>query len=490
MSPGTLALSIIVGIVAVGSCIGFLAANRRQLNLEEWAVAGRGLGLILVWILLAGETFTTYSVLGISGWIYSKGGPTLYVLVYLTLGQIFVFFLGPTLWELGRRFNMQTLGDFFARRYGSRFLAATVAIAGVTFLIVYLQLQLTGLGIIVEVASFERVGRAPAMILATVVVAAFVLTSGVRGVVWVSVLKDFLLIGVAVLVGIGLPYIHFGGIGPMFTALINAKPNHLTMPGGTTNLTHSWFISTVLVNSLLFAWPHFFSSIFTAKNGDTVRRNSMIMPFYTLPLALIIFAGCAAILISPGLANGDLALLTAVRATFSPWLLGVIGGAGALTAMVPAAVHILNGSTLFAKNVYRPYFAPNMSDEKIAGVARVAVGAITVVALYLSLHSSTTLVGLLILAYSGVAQFAPGIILGLYSRRVTSKGVLSGLLAGLALAGYLTFTHRDPFMGFNAGFVGLVVNLLVLSAVSGVTSQKSNGFDQPAAPTVSKTILG
>ena len=61
MSPGTLALSIIFGIVAVGSCIGFLAANRGQVNLEEWAVAGRGLGLILVWILLAGETFTTFS---------------------------------------------------------------------------------------------------------------------------------------------------------------------------------------------------------------------------------------------------------------------------------------------------------------------------------------------------------------------------------------------------------------------------------------------
>jgi SSS family solute:Na+ symporter len=479
MSPGTIALSIIFGIVAVGSGIGFLAANKRQLDLEEWAVAGRGLGLIMVWILLAGETFTTFSVLGISGWVYSKGGPTLYVLVYLTLSQIFVFFLGPTLWELGRRFSLQTLGDFFARRYGSRLLAAVVAIAGILFLTVYLQLQLTGLGIIVGIASYERIGRTPAMIFGTVVVAAFVLTSGVRGVVWVSVLKDFLLIAVAVIVGIGLPYIHFGGIGPMFTALIKAKPDHLTMPGSTPNLTHSWFISTVLVNSLLFAWPHFFGSIFTAKSGDTIRRNSMIMPFYVLPLALIIFAGCAAILISPGLANGDLALLTAVRATFSPWILGVIGGAGALTAMVPAAIQILTGSTLFAKNVYRPYFAPDMSDEKIAGVARVAVGVITLVALYLSLNSSTTLVGLLILAYSGIAQLAPGIVLGLCSRRVTGKGVLSGLLAGLTLAGYLSFTHRDPFLGLNAGFIGLIANLLVLSVVSSLTLQESNGFDSP-----------
>ena len=485
MSPGTLALSIIVGIVAVGSAIGFLAAGRRQLNLEEWAVAGRGLGLVLVWILLAGETFTTYSVLGISGWIYSKGGPTLYVMVYLTLSQVIIFFIGPPLWEVGRRFKMQTLGDFFARRYGSRLLAATVALAGVLFLTVYLQLQLTGLGIIVNVASFERVGRAPAMVIASVVVAAFVLASGVRGVVWVSVLKDFLLVAVAVVVGVGLPYLHFGGIGPMFTALLKAKPGHLTMPGGTTDLTHSWFISTILVNSLILGWPHFFSSLFTAKSGDTVRRNSILMPFYVMPLILMIIAGCAAILISPGLANGDLALLTAVRATFPPWLLGVIGGAGALTAMVPAAVQILAGSTLIAKNVYRPYFAPGMSDERIAWVARIAVGAITAVALFLSLHSSATLVGLLILAYSGIAQFVPGIVLGLCSARVTAAGVLSGILAGLAVAGYLTFTHRDPFMGLNTGFVGLAANILVLAAVSGVTPKEPSGFDE-AAPVKSR----
>ena len=481
MTPGTVALSIIFGIMGLGSAIGFLAANKRKLNLEEWAVAGRGLGLILVWILLAGETFTTFSVLGISGWIYAKGGPTLYVLIYLTTGQVLIFFLGPLLWELGARFRLQTLGDFFAQRYGSRLLAATVSLAGVVFLMVYLQLQLTGLGIIVEVASFERVGRNPAMIVSTAVIACFVLSSGVRGVVWVSVLKDFLLVGVAVIVGIGLPYLHFGGIGPMFAALIKARPGFLTMPGGTTNLTHAWFISTILVDSLMFCWPHFFASAFTAKNGDTIRRNAVIMPFYVLPLALILFAGCAAILISPGLRNGDLALLTAVRATFPPWVLGIIGGAGALTAMVPAAIQILTAATLLAKNVYRPYVDPGMTEERVARVARIAVGGITVGALYLALNTSPTLVGLLILGYSGVAQFGPGIVLGVTWRRVTSTGILAGLLCGLALAAALSFTGRDPYLGLNAGLFGLGLNVAVVVAVSLLGSRQPNGFAAPSA---------
>ncbi len=149
----------------------------------------RGLGWVLVWLLTAGEVVTVFSLLGLSGWIYSRGGPTLYILAYVTLAQVLGFFLLPPIWELGRAHGLQTQPDFFARRYGSTLLGAFVALAGVVFLILYLQLQLTGLGIIVETASFERVGRTPAMLVSGALVAGFVFTSGVRGFAWVSVLK-------------------------------------------------------------------------------------------------------------------------------------------------------------------------------------------------------------------------------------------------------------------------------------------------------------
>jgi SSS family solute:Na+ symporter len=477
MSGTAVALDIMVAIVALGSGIGFFAAKRSQPNLEQWAVAGRGLGLLLVWILLAGETFTAFSVLGISGWIYSRGGPTLYVLAYLTLGQCVIFFFAPPLWEHGRRHGLQTIGDFFRKRYESQALAAVVSLAGVVFLVIYLQLQLTSLGIIVEVASSGGVARLPAMVVSTVVVAGFVLTSGIRGIVWVSVLKDFLLVVIAGVVGIGIPYLRFGGIGRMFDALLSSMPGHFTMPGATINYGHSWFITTVLVNSLVLPWPHFFASMYTAKSGDTLRRNAVIMPFYLLPLLLIIFAGSAAILLVPGLKNGDLALLAVVKSTFPPWVLGVIGGAGALTAMVPASVQILTASTLVAKNVYCPAFAPSMSARGIGIVARIAVVFVTVFALFLAAHSSTTLVGLLILAYSGVAQFAPGIILGMCSPKVGTAGVMSGLLVGLSVTGLLVFTGNDPFRGMNAGFVGLVPNVALVGAAALIFPSKRSGFD-------------
>lgn len=474
MSPSTIALSIIFGLVVIGSAIGFYAGARYKMDLEQWTVAGRGFGLLLVWLLMAGEIYTTFAFLGSSGWAYSRGGPTLYILAYLMLAYVVSFYILPPIWEFGRKYALQTESDFFHRRYGSKYLAGFVALVGVVFMIPYLQLQLTGLGIIVEVASFERITHSVAMLVSFTLVAAFVFVSGVRAVAWVSVLKDFLLLFAAVAIGISVPYIYFGGIGPMFTALLHAKPTHLTMPGATANYGHSWFISTVLLTALgFYMWPQALASSFTARSGDTLRRNAVIMPLYGITLPLVFLVGFAAILIVPGLKNGDLALLLVVRKTFPAWFLGLIGGAGALTAMVPAAIQILSAATLFAKNLYRPLFAPGMTDRQVALLARVMVLVITAIALYFAIYRSTTLVSLLLLGYAGVTQFFPGVVLGLFSKRITMPAIFCGMAVGVGAVAFLMLSKHDPIFGLNAGFVALCLNFLVVGVVSTFTSGRA-----------------
>ena len=472
-------MTTIFAIVAVGATIGILAGVRRKMDLEQWTVGGRGFGAVLMYLLMAGEVYTTFAFLGASGWAYSRGGPVLYVVAYLTLAYVVSFFILPEIWETGRRQGMQTLSDFFSFRYGNKYLAGLVCIVGIVSFIPYLQLQLTGLGIIVSVASFDGIGRTPAMLISVVLLAAFVFASGVRAVAWVSVLKDILMVFAAVAIGVGIPYMYFGGIGPMFAALARAHPAHLTMPGATPNLGHTWYISTVLLTSLgFYMWPHAFGSTFTAKSANTLRRNAVIMPIYSLTLAFILFAGFTAVMILPGLSNGDLALLTIVRRSYPPWFLGVIGGAGALTAMVPASIFILTAATLFAKNLYRPAFAPSMTDDQVAKLARVMVVVIGAVSLCLAIYTSTTLVSLLLVGYAGVTQFFPGVILGLYWRRVTAQAVLTGLIAGVATSVFLMLSHRDPFFGWSAGFVALCLNFIITILLSLGTPRVTRGLQE------------
>jgi SSS family solute:Na+ symporter len=478
LSPSLVALSIIAGIVAIGSFVGFLARFHHEMDLEQWTVGGRGFGQGLVWLLMAGEIYTTFTFLGASGWAYSKGGPVLYILGYSPLMYVVSFYILPPIWEVGRKHRLQTQADFFQVRYGNKYLAAFVALIGVVFLVPYLQIQLTGLGLIVEVASFGAIHRTPAMILGFTLVAAFVFVSGVRGVAWVSIIKDILLLAAAVFIGIAVPHIYFGGIGPMFATVIRAKPSHLVMPGATQNLGHAWYVSSVLLTAFgFYMWPQYFACAFTARSGKILRRNAVLMPLYSVTMPLMFFVGLSAVLVLPGLNNGDLALLTIVRKTFPAWFLGIIGGAGALTAMVPAAIQLLTGATLYAKNLFRPLLAPQMTDQQVGKLAKVMVLVLTLGALVFAISTSPSLVSLLLLGYAGVAQLFPGVVFGLFSKRVTTSGVFAGVVTGIAIAAFLMLTGRDPYYGLNPGFIALCFNFAVTGVVSLLTPVRVSGFD-------------
>jgi len=467
MTAAAIALTVMVAIVAIGPAIGFLAGSRRRMDLEQWTVGGRGFGTVLVFLLMAGEVYTTFAFLGLSGWAYSRGGPALYGLAYLSLAYVASFFFLPQLWELGRKHGIQTQPDFFNTVYRNPYLAGFVCVVGILAFVPYIQLQLAGIGIIVSVASFGHIGRVAAMSVGTILLVAFVFANGVRAVAWVSVVKDFLMLIAAIAIGVGIPLAYFGGIGAAFTALARARPEHLVMPGATTNLGHSWYISTVLLTSLgFYMWPHAFGATFTARSADTLRRNAVLLPIYSLTLALMFFAGFAVVLILPHLRNGDLGLLTVASRTFPPWFLGVTGGAGALTAMVPAAILLLTAATLFAKNLYRPLFAPAMSDDRVARLARAMVVVLGATSLGLAIHGASTLVSLLLTGYAMVTQCFPGVVLGLYWKRVTGTGVLIGMMAGVLIAVVLMSTHLDPIVGLNAGFVALCINFAVTIAGS------------------------
>ena len=242
---------------------------------------------------------------------------------------------------------------------------------------------------------------------------------------------------------------------------------------------HAWYVSTVLLTSCgFYMWPHTFGSAFTARSADTLRRNAVLMPLYSITLPLVFFVGFSALIVVPGLADGDLSLLTVVRQGFPPWFLGVVGGAGALTAMVPAALLILTSAALFSKNFFRPVFAPSMTDDQVTRLAKGMVTAISAAAINFPIFKSATLVSLLLLGYAGVTQFFPGVILGLYWRRASSAGVFAGMIAGVAMVAFLVLTGRDPFLGVNAGFLSLCVNAAVTVVISLFTPVQRSGFDE------------
>lgn len=476
MSNETMALAIIFAFVIGTTIVGMIPGMNKKMSLEEWAVGGRSFGRWLNWFILAGEIYTAFAFLGGSGWAYARGGPTFYILGYGALAYVVGYYVLPAISPIGRKHGLMTQPDLVEHMYDSKWLGVLTACVGVAFLLPYLQLQLTGLGLIIETCSYGIIPRVPAMLIAFTMVAAFVYLSGLKGVASTAVIKDVVMIVAVVFFGLYLPIHFFGSVGGMFEALDAAKPGFLALPGGTKVLDVSWAMSTLVLTSLgFYMWPHFSANSFSAKNPDVLRHNAIYLPLYQICLIFPMLIGFTALMVlTPALKVPDMAFMAIVQKVFPGWALGLVGGAGALACMIPAADLILSTSMLFTRNVYGRTIGQGASHETQAKLARVLVLVLTGIALALAIFAPNMLVNLLLTGYSGVTQFFPMIVLGLFWKRATKIAAYSGLITGEFLVFYLILNKMDPFaiagLHLNAGFVALVVNFVVFVTVSLATS--------------------
>lgn len=485
---GEISALIIIFIFVIGATIvGMIPGMRQKMNLENWAVGGRNFGRWLSWFVLAGEIYTAFAFLGASGWAYARGGPTFYILGYGALAYVVGYYVLPAISPLGRKHGLLTQPDLIEHLYNSRPLGILVACIGVAFLLPYLQLQLTGLGLIIETASYGYLTRVPAMLIAFTLVASFVYVSGLRGVATTAVIKDVVMMVAVVFFGLYLPIHYFGSVGGMFHALEAAKPGFTTLPGGTKNLDVSWAMSTIVLTALgFYMWPHFVPNSFSAKNPDVLRHNAVWLPLYQYSLLFPMLIGFTALLVLvPALKTPDMAFMAVVQRTFPAWALGLVGGAGALACMIPAGDLLLSTSMLFTRNIYCRALGGTTSPEHLQTLARAVVLVLTAIALALAIFLPNMLVNLLLTGYSGVTQFFPMIVLGLFWKRGTKIAAYSGLIIGEILVFALILSKLDPVpilgLNLNAGFVALTANLVTYVVVSVLTYSEADAKVREAA---------
>jgi len=473
----------IIGLtLAFAIYLGIRARKGRDMKLEQWAVAERNFGSLIMFVLMAGEMFSTFVFLGASGGAYRMGGPTIYVFCALT--YVIPFWILPPVWRYAKKNNLITQSDFFAQKYQSKNLGLLVAIIGVISMIPYIVLQLKGFQIIVSEASYGAIPPKIAVWIGLIAVTIFVYISGIHGSAWTAVLKDILMLTVILFLGFYLPYHYYGGIQPMFETLDKAKPGFLLMPD--KGLSISWYVSISITIALgQYMWPHCFGASLSSKSETALRKNTAILPLYQIVLVFILFIGFTAVLKIPNLEGtaSDLALFKIAKESLPTWFIGVIGSAGLLAALIPCSLLILTASTLLSKNIFK-HFKPNTSDQKLAKLTRIFVPIIALISLFFTFYGGNTMIALLTMAYSFVLQLFPPLAFSLLKRNPISKiGASAGMIVGVAIVAYQTlegttmatmFPSAPHFIqDLDIGVVAITVNTVIMLAFSLFTKKVS-----------------
>ena len=432
------AFSIVAAILLGSMAFGFLAVGKIKMSPQEPVIGNRSFGTILLSLLFAGETITSFTFLGAAGWAYSKGVPAFYILAYLPLGLIVLFLFGPLLWRRAREFNFLTNADYFASIYESRWLGLLVAVCGVFFLVLYLTVQLTGIQILLEIAGYGSVKGISAGAIAFFLIVIFVFFNGLRGVAWVSVIKDVLVLGAVLFAGVIIPIHFFGSPLHLFERLREAHPDWLTLRSGTMPNGTVWFVSTVLVNGVgIITWPHAAAAIYSAPGlkGD----------------------------------DADQSFMRVVQTHYSAWVVGVVAGAGCLAALVPGSSMILAAGSLIAKNIVGT-FSQSFAQKHQTALTRISVLLVALFAFVSWATARSTLVGMLLVAASGAAQFLPGILLSFSNRRPSALSIGAALVVSLLFLCWTAVVKLPLISGINVGLVALGLNFAMVGLIT-LTSQ-------------------
>ncbi len=456
----TVAIIIIVGILIIGA-LG-IGLRRRQTSASHWVVGKRDIPKWTTWFLQAGESLTTFSFLGLAGLAFGGGASAVYAIGYLTMAWPINYFVAPRIRELAQRRGYLTMADYFEDRFRARWLGKVVAIIGAITLIPYLQLQITGLGMIVELATGSSSARGLSMVIASILVAIFVAWSGIKGIARVAILKDILM-ALALVVVIAGVAISFNGISPVFAEIADSVPTLLTLQAD--GFGPVWFVTSMLVTVIgagFATLPHLWPPMLAAKSGEVLRSNSKWLPIYQLLLFIPIMVGMAAVLKLPADTPGNAVLLTMTGNIVPDWLLGLVAVGGASAAMVPAAGIVMGISTLVSSNVL----------QQVSSARKMTVNyVVIVVALGLALAFGlvrSDIGALLLLTYGGTTQLAPGIVLALQRKvRVGAWPVGLGVIVGVLTVATITFAGI-PTGGIDSGLIALVPNLVVVAIAEAI----------------------
>jgi SSS family solute:Na+ symporter len=473
MESGTIIL-IVVGLYLLVSLImGILPSLRITSGVDGYVTGDRNMNVFIMYFVLGASIFSSFAFLGGPGWAYSRGAAAFYIISYGVIGIVPLYFFGPRAWKLGKQFGFVTQAELLSNRFDSKSLSVILGLLSVAVFIPYLTLQMIGSGYVLNVISEGMIPYWAGAGITYLVVLIYVYFSGVMGVGWSNAFQGMIMMILAWILGIYLPTELYGGIGEMFTAILESgREAMLQAPGLAADGAAPWnwwgYGSAVLVSAIGFSvWPHFFMRSYAARSPRSFRLSVVLYPTFLLFMVPILLIGFSAVVAFPGVEPADSILPHILMQLDLPAVIIGLFCAGALAASMSSGDAILHSAaSIGIRDGLRPLLKNPITDRLERFMIQILVLVIGLISYLFAVAIDISIVSLLLGAYGGVAQIFPVVFAMFYWPRATKSGALAGLFGGIAVNTlFLLMPDLKP-LPMHEGVYGLAVNVILLIGIS------------------------
>ncbi|RTQ96281.1 sodium:solute symporter family protein [Lysinibacillus telephonicus] len=480
-------------ILATFALYIFIAVYNKAKETSDFYVAGRGVPPIWNGMAIGADWMSAASFIGMAGTIMMLGYDGLAYIMGWTGGYLLLtFLLAPQL----RKSGCYTVPEFIGDRFKSNTALIIAAICTMIISFTYSIGQLSGSGVVIG-RLFEIDAKLGTMI-GVVLIAIYAAFGGMKGITWTQVAQYLVLI-IAYLVpvifmslqitGNPLPWLTYGnivselgeldkqlGLSEYFAPFEKGTKWQFlalmfTLMAGTAGLPHViarfYTVSTMKAARWSGAWALLFIGLlyFSAPAYAAFSRFILMTQVAGSKIAELpawtktwVDTGLLQVADTSGdgilqwneliIANDIVVMATPEIANLGIFVIGLVA-AGAMAAALSTAGGLLIAiSSAFAHDIYYRILKPTATDKQRLTVGRITIVVATLLAGIVALNPPGAITQIVAWAFAlATGTFFPALVLGVWWKRSNSKGLIAGLLVGLAVT--LAYIFAAKYGGFT-----------------------------------------
>ncbi|KPM33841.1 Putative sodium symporter protein [Croceitalea dokdonensis DOKDO 023] len=526
-----------------------IAIWSRAGSTKEFYVAGGGVSPLANGMATAADWMSAASFISMAGIISFAGYDGSVYLMGWTGGYVLLaLLLAPYL----RKFGKFTVPDFIGERYYSKTARIVAVICALIVSFTYVAGQMRGVGIVFS--RYLEVDIETGVIIGMVIVLFYAVLGGMKGITYTQVAQYCVLIFAFMvpaifisiqMTGNPIPQMGMGGTVTDGSGMyLLDKLDGLSTELGFneyTNGSKSWIDVFAITFALMVGTaglPHVIVRFFTVKRVKDARKSAglallLIAILYTTAPAVAVFARTNLIetvsnkeyanmpewfknwettgLIGHNDKNGDgiiqyvadpkineltvdrdiMVLANPEIANLPAWVIGLIAAGGLAAALSTAAGLLLVISSSVSHDLIKNVIKPDISEKGELWAARGAATVAVVIAGLFGIYPPGFVAAVVALAFGlAAASFFPAIILGIFYKKMNSKGAIAGMIVGITfMLFYMLKFKFGIFDGGKAaveglkaswwfgispegfGTIAMLANFIVALAVNAVTEE-------------------
>ena len=498
----------LIGMVAIG-----IYCSKDNETVGDFYLGGRKMGPIVTAMSAEAADMSSWLLMGLPGLAYIAGiAEPAWTAIGLAIGTYVNWLVvAKRIRTYTHEVNAITLPDFFSLRYrdDKNILMAIAAVVIIIFFVPYTASGFAACGKLFS--SIFAIDYHMAMIVSAIVIVAYTVTGGFLAASMTDMIQSVVM-SIAILVVV-LFGVHVAGGWDAVAANANSmvdyislKASHNAETGAVTPYGTLTIASTLAWGLGYFGMPHILLRFMAIEDREKLKLSRRVATTWVvISMAVAVVIGVVGNAVSAAGAldflggNTSETIIVRLADLMGKYgvLMAIMGGiilSGILSStMSTADAQLLAASSSISENLMRKFFHVDLSTKASIKIARAAVVAIAVVAVFIARNPDSSVFRIVSFAWAGFgATFGPVVLLALFWKRSNKQGALAGMITG----GVMVFVWKfiiAPMGGILAIYellpaflLALAVNVVVSLATPAPAQEIQDEFDRVRNSIVNK----